>query len=79
MTLKDWTRQSWLARLRPGQWLAQRRFSVAPVHAASDSLFPCIGVYVVDGKAAGAYARVSSGPVINFAAQDSALLICDRV
>jgi Glutathionylspermidine synthase preATP-grasp len=79
MTPKEWTRRSWAARLRPGQWLAQRRFEIAPVHAASGPLFPCIGVYVVDGKPAGAYARVSPGPVINFSAQDSALLICDRI
>jgi glutathionylspermidine synthase len=77
MSAPQWLRQSWAARLRPGEWVAQRRFDVVPIHDAHGPLFPCIGVYVVDGKAAGAYARVARGPVINFSAQDVALLIYD--
>jgi hypothetical protein len=72
-----WARRSWAARLRPSQWVAQRRFSVVPVFDEHGPLFPCIGVYVVDGRAAGAYARVTPKPVIDFSARDAALLIYD--
>jgi hypothetical protein len=37
----------------------------------------CIGVYTVNGRAAGAYARFSAKPVIDFAAVDVALLLED--
>ncbi len=72
-----WTRKAWAARLRPWAWVAQRRFSVAPLAHESGPLLPCIGVYVVDGKAAGAYARLTSRPIIDFSARDVALLIYD--
>jgi glutathionylspermidine synthase len=81
MTKAQWGRRSWHARLRPRHWVAQRRFEVVPLAAAEGSvsqpLFACVGVYVVNGSAAGAYARVTSGPFIDFAAQDAALLIYD--
>ena len=77
MTPREWMRRGWAARLRPCQWLAQRRFTVVPVRGTSGWLFPCIGVYVVDGKTVGAYARISRGPVIDFSAQHIALLIYD--
>jgi len=35
----------------------------------------CVGVYPVNGRAAGAYARLSEKPVIDFAAADVALLL----
>jgi hypothetical protein len=34
-----------------------------------------VGVYTVNGRAAGAYARLSEKPLIDFAAIDVALLI----
>jgi glutathionylspermidine synthase len=59
----------------PQQWVAQKRFSSIPIETPMGNLYPCIGVYTVDGKAAGAYARVSPTPLINFSAMDIALLI----
>jgi glutathionylspermidine synthase len=77
MTRASWWRRVVAARLQPSAWLAQRRFSVAPVHDSLGPQFPCIGVYVVDGVTAGAYARLTRGAVIDFSAQDAALLIYD--
>jgi glutathionylspermidine synthase len=71
----EWRRRSWQARLDPGRWLAQRRFEVSPLHDAEGALFPCVGVYVVDGRQAGAYARFTRGAVIDLAAVDAALLL----
>jgi glutathionylspermidine synthase len=79
MSAADWRLRVWEARLRPGKWLAQRRFELVPLRAPDPfgDLYPCIGVYTVDGRAAGAYARVSSNLVIDAFARDIALLISE--
>jgi glutathionylspermidine synthase len=73
----EWARRSWSARLRPSQWVAQRRFSVVPVDNDDGPWHPCIGVYVVDAAAAGAYARVTRKAIIDYSARDAAVLIFD--
>ncbi|HWA73888.1 MAG TPA: glutathionylspermidine synthase family protein [Polyangiaceae bacterium] len=78
MTSAQWARRVFFARLNPSAWVAQRRFVTEPVFDEQGALFPCIGVYVIDGRAAGAYARMSRGPVIDFAAFDAALLVYDE-
>ncbi len=77
LTASEWRRRSWSARLSPRQWLAQRRFQVLPLASARGALYPCVGVYVIDGSCAGAYGRVTSGPLIDFTARDAAILIYD--
>lgn len=59
----------------PRRWVLQRRFETLPIVSESGPLYPCIGVYTINGRAVGAYARVSKGPIINFAAMDAALLV----
>jgi hypothetical protein len=78
MTAQNWARAAFKARLRPSHWVAQRRFVTMPLPHESGPLFPCIGVYVVDGSAAGAYARLSPGPIIDFRAREAALLLYDQ-
>jgi hypothetical protein len=63
------------ARLAPASWIAQRRFDVVPLPSPIGPLHTCVGVYTVDGAAAGAYARATRRPFIDFAASDAALLI----
>jgi hypothetical protein len=68
--------QSVLASLtQPRRWVAQRRFCSTPVQSPRGLLHACIGVYVVDGRVAGAYGRVSPSPVIDFEAMDAAVLV----
>jgi glutathionylspermidine synthase len=63
---------SWL----PGQWVAQRRFETLPIDTPTgEAMYPCVGVYTVNGRSAGAYARLSRGPIVDFRAVDAALLI----
>jgi hypothetical protein len=76
MDRASWRRVVWSARLRPSNWLAQRRFEVTPVVHEDARFFPCIGVYTVNQKAAGAYARVARGPIVDYRALDAALLVC---
>jgi glutathionylspermidine synthase len=72
---KDWRKTQWLARLLPQQWIAQRRFETSPTDTPLGNMYPCVGVYTIDGRAAGAYVRLSHRPVVDYRAIDAALLI----
>lgn len=63
------------ARRRPRAWVAQRRFYVVPVQQGDRNYYPSIGLFTIDGKIAGAYARVARKPLIDDEAQDIAVLI----
>jgi hypothetical protein len=63
------------ARRRPGGWAAQERFEAAPVETDGGPRYPCIGVYTVEGRAAGAYGRLSERPLIDPRAQEAAVLV----
>ena len=69
--LRRLRRSAWL---RPGQWVAQRRFESLPAFVDGAATYPCIGVYTIDGRAAGAYGRVATRPLIDWRAQDAAVL-----
>lgn len=56
-------------------WIAQERFDVEPVSTADGKVFPCIGVYTVNGKMAGLYGRAGRNALIDQNAQDLAVLI----
>ncbi|MFO0591395.1 MAG: glutathionylspermidine synthase family protein [Polyangiaceae bacterium] len=72
-----WSRAAWRARLWPGRWVAQRRFRPVPVESPRGVVYPCIGVYTVNGRAAGIYGRLSRGLVISGAAMDAAVLVTE--
>jgi len=63
------------ANRKPMQWIAQRRFQTLLVQSTSGPLHPCVGVFVVDGQAAGAYVRLSTHQVTDGAAKEAPLLI----
>ena len=71
----QWMQVSRRVRKEPGAWVAQRRFEPIPVETPIGPMNPCIGVYTVDGRAAGIYGRMSPGPVIDYAAIDVAVLV----
>lgn len=71
-----WTRLS--AKLFPNHWIAQRRFQSVPVQTPVGPRHACVGIYTVNGKAAGAYARLSAAPIIDYAAVDVPLLLEDE-
>jgi hypothetical protein len=78
-------RARWMARLFPKSWCLQRRFDSIPLReelgfttdAAQQRRFfhACIGVYVIDGRAAGAYARVAPRALMDGRAQDAAVFL----
>jgi glutathionylspermidine synthase len=66
------------AQRHPSEWVAQRRFATLALESSRGPLFPCVGVFVVGGRAAGAYVRLSTRQVTDGAALEAPLLI-DRV
>ncbi len=60
----------------PDTWIAcAAAFTTQRVETPLGEKVPCIGVYVIDGKAAGIYGRISRGTVVDYSALDVAVLI----
>jgi glutathionylspermidine synthase len=72
---KDWREIRRDLFFSPGSWVAQRRFEMFPLSTPLGPQFVCLGVYTVDGVAAGIYARCSPSPLINHTARDLAVLL----
>ena len=71
----QWRRFCRAVTWRPGAWVAQRRFETIPIHTPLGSMLPCMGVYTIDGVAAGIYGRLSRGAVTDYSAIDVAVLV----
>lgn len=63
------------ARRHPHRWVAQRRFEDIPLQVREGTRNISIGVFTVDGRAAGAYGRIATKPLIDNEAQDVAVLL----
>jgi glutathionylspermidine synthase len=63
------------AKRRPQEWVAQLRFAILPLSTESGEKYPCIGVFTINGKAAGFYGRIADSPIITQHAQDVAVLV----
>ena len=63
------------ARSRPQEWVSQRRFVAVPIATERRAMYYCIGVFTIDGKAAGFYGRAAERPIIDQNALDAAVLI----
>jgi hypothetical protein len=73
----EWRKATrWLGWSR-GQWLAQRRFESQPIETPWGAMHACIGVYTIEGVAAGMYGRVSHHPIVDYRSSDAAVLIGD--
>ncbi|HYL69604.1 MAG TPA: hypothetical protein VEX69_10600 [Candidatus Limnocylindria bacterium] len=63
------------ARQNPAGWIAQRRFESVALPTPQGPRHICFGVYTVDGKAVGAYTRMSTKPLVDGYAEEIAVLI----
>ena len=72
---RTWRSAARSATWFPWQWVAQRRFETLAIDSPAGPVYPCVGVYVTDGQAAGAYGRLSPTPIIDYAATDVAVLV----
>jgi glutathionylspermidine synthase len=75
MNPTQWRRVGWDVLFRRNSWVAQRRFNTLPVETPMGPMYPCIGVYTLNGRACGAYARLARTEVVDFSAVDVALLV----
>lgn len=62
----------------PTQWSAQQTFDSLQVATPAGHMHPCLGVYVVNGRACGIYGRLAARPPIDFRAIDTAILVEDQ-
>lgn len=58
------------ARRDPAGWVAQERFEAIPLEVAGEPWTLCLGVYTVNGRAAGVYGRAARSPLIASTACD---------
>lgn len=66
-------------KAHPTRWIAQRRFSAVPLLTGEgEPYYLCLGVFTVDGRCAGFYGRVSTGPLIDARAMDIPILVQAR-
>ena len=72
---REWRAIERSARWFPSSWVAQQRFEAVAVECAGERLFPCLGVYVIDGQRAGVYGRIARRALIDARAQDIAVLV----
>lgn len=54
----------------PSEWIVQDRFEVAPAKIGDEAMYPCLGVYLVEGTFAGYFTRVAPLPFITYNAYE---------
>ncbi|MDB6029957.1 MAG: hypothetical protein JWM16_295 [Verrucomicrobiales bacterium] len=74
---RQWAKVKWDIWLHSEQWMAQKRFVPLAIDSPMGRVHFCIGVYTINGRSAGCYARLSPSAVINYAAIDVPLLLSD--
>ncbi len=72
---KEWPKIRRRAWWFPGSWVAQRRFETLPIETALGPVYPSLGVYVIDGRACGIYARCAKTPLIDQRSHEIAVLL----
>lgn len=75
MTAPQWERAVRVARRQDGQWVAQRRFETVALDSVDGSVYPCVGMFVINGNAAGAYVRLSRRQLTDGMALEAPLFI----
>jgi len=75
MTFRDWSRLLAKATRDPRRWVAQRRFETLSLPSMAGPVKPCVGVFVIAGRAAGAYVRLSRRQITDACALETPLFI----
>jgi glutathionylspermidine synthase len=78
MTDRKWRRLRWNIRIQPNSWVAQRRFEAVPLDTPIGPMHVCLGVYAINGRTAGIYARLAPRALIDYTSMDVAVLIADE-
>ena len=70
-----WKRLLRTARRNLFGWIAQRRFETVALASTHGPMKPCVGVFVIGSRAAGAYVRLSSSQVTDARAMEAPLFV----
>jgi glutathionylspermidine synthase len=62
----------------PAAWIAQRRFEAIAIDTPEGPRYPALGIYVIDGRAEGAFARLARRPLVDDTAQEAVVLLRER-
>jgi glutathionylspermidine synthase len=76
----DMSKEAWAHLLRTAQrnplnWVAQRRFETVTLQSLRGPVRPCVGVFVIGDRAAGAYVRLSANQVTDGQAMEAAMFV----
>jgi nucleoside-diphosphate-sugar epimerase/glutathionylspermidine synthase len=72
---EDWRYLVRSVRKHPDGWAAQRCFDAIPLPTPEGLMYPCLGVYVIDGRVAGCYGRLATQPLIDDQSREVAVLV----
>ncbi len=75
LTRHAWGRLLQAARRNPRGWVAQRKFETLTLESARGPVRPCLGVFVVGNRAAGAYVRLARNLVTDAHALEAPLFV----
>ena len=73
---QEWEKLIRQARRKPQKWIVQRRKPSMLWEGTNGVFYPCIGVYVINGRVQGAYGRMARRPLVCKEALDVAVLRC---
>lgn len=76
-TRLDFERTLRSAMKHPREWIAQQKFTAVPLCFEGEEFYPSIGVFTINGRAAGAYGRIARKPLIDNEAQDIPILLTE--
>lgn len=72
---RSWERLLRKAQKSPRDWVVQRRFETISLQSLRGPVRPCVGVFVIGDKAAGAYVRLSAGQITDAYAMEAPLFV----
>jgi len=73
-----WRKLLRVAQRYPEQWVLQERFETISLSSTFGSVKPCLGIFVIGGRAAGAYVRLSHTQITDAFALEAPLFIIPR-
>ncbi len=74
-TSEEWQKNLGLASKKPEQYAVQECFDIAPVQFSLANCYPCVGVFVINGRFSGYFTRASLTPLTTYEAMDVATII----
>jgi glutathionylspermidine synthase len=75
MPKRVWGKLLRTAQQNPLKWVAQRRFDTVTLKSIQGPVRPCVGIFVIEDQAAGAYVRLSMNQVTDAHAMEAPMFV----